>query len=266
MSKPSMLTATQARHWSRHATDYDELFLNPFHPDVINPLLKWLDHVEDAARKTVIDLGCGTGPLLPRLIDRFERVIALDFASGMIREAKARLGPEADRVEFLQCPMADVAKLEGQIDLAIAVNSLVMPDPRVIDTTLRAISSSLTDGGVFLGVVPAIDAIQYQTMLLHDRALTTSGELSEADQVAANQAEHHLYDFAFGRFQFRGLRQNFWHWFEIEHRFRKAGFQSIQLDRVLYPWDENLPGGKAFLDFPRSWDWAFEARKSHEGH
>ena len=72
---------------------YDEMFLDPYGPDVANPLWAALAAIPDAASKTVADLGCGTGPLLPHLAKRFDRVIALDFARGMLKLAKARLGP-----------------------------------------------------------------------------------------------------------------------------------------------------------------------------
>ena len=97
----------QDRHWSRHAERYDEVFLDPYAPGVENPLWAALDAIPDAAHKTAADLGCGTGPLLPHLAERFERVIALDFAPGMIERARERLAPEADdRVTFLQRPDA----------------------------------------------------------------------------------------------------------------------------------------------------------------
>jgi hypothetical protein len=41
---------------------------------------------------------------------------------------------------------------------------------------------------------------------------------------------------------------------------RKAGFSSVELGQVLYPWDESLPGAADFADQPRSWDWFFTAR------
>ena len=77
-------TQRQDRHWSRAAARYDDLFLDPFRPGVENPLLDELQAVPDPASKTVADLGCGTGPLLPHLVGRFGRVVALDFAPGMI--------------------------------------------------------------------------------------------------------------------------------------------------------------------------------------
>ena len=160
----------QDRHWSRHAARYDELFLDPYGPDVENPLWEALAAVPDAAKKTVADLGCGTGPLLPYLAERFNRVIALDFAPGMLERAAARLGPEAAaRVTFLERPMHDLDDLAGQLDVAVAVNSLVMPDVRLIDRTLRSIRASLRPGGQFLGVVPSIDTICYHLMLLMDQ-------------------------------------------------------------------------------------------------
>ena len=83
----------QDRHWSRHAARYDELFLDPYGPNVENPLWEALAAVPDAARKTVADLGCGTGPLLPYLAERFDRVIALDFAPGMLERARDGCDP-----------------------------------------------------------------------------------------------------------------------------------------------------------------------------
>ncbi len=161
----------QDRHWSLHAERYDEVFLDPYAPGVENPLWAALESIPDAGHKIVADLGCGTGPLLPRLIEPFERVIALDFAPGMIERARQRIGPEAGaRVAFLKRPMHELDDLVGQIDVAVAVNSLVMPDVRVIDRTLRAIRASLRPGGQFLGIVPSIDAIAYHIMLLMDGA------------------------------------------------------------------------------------------------
>jgi SAM-dependent methyltransferase len=249
----------QGRHWSRHAARYDDLFLGVFRPGVENPVLSALNAVSDAKSKTVADLGCGTGPFLPELISRFGRVVALDFAAQMIARARARLGADAERVTFETRAMHELDDYAAQFDVAVAMNSIVMPDTRVIDRTLKAIRTSLKPGGVFLGVVPSMDAIHYHTMLLMDRALDAGQSPEEAERTAAYHAEHHYYEFAFGRFQFRGLRQKFWQSFEVEHRLAKAGFRNVALERLLYPWDESLPGGAELAEYPQSWDWAFRA-------
>ena len=82
----------QDRQWSRAAARYDDLFLDPFRPGVENPLLDAIRAIAEPASKTVADLGCGTGPLLPELVERFGEVVALDFAPGMIEKARKRLG------------------------------------------------------------------------------------------------------------------------------------------------------------------------------
>jgi hypothetical protein len=97
-------------------------------------------------------------------------------------------------------------------------------------------------------------------MLLMDTALDRGHPPEEAERSAAFHAEHHFYDFAFGRFSFQGLRQKFWQPFEIQHRMTRAGFASVELDKVLYPWDESMAGAADLIEYPRSWDWAFLAR------
>jgi SAM-dependent methyltransferase len=250
----------QDRHWNRQAERYDEVFLDPYAPDVDNPLWPALEGIPDARHKTIADLGCGTGPLLPHLLSRFDRVIALDFAPAMLGRARERVGPaDAARVTFLERPMHDLSDFKGQFDVAVAVNSLVMPDVRLIDRTLRAVHASLRPGGQFLGIVPAIDAIAYQLMLVADQALDRNMLPREAERFAALQLERRIYDFAFGRFRLQGLSQKFWYAFEVEHRMAKAGFSAVTVRKVLYPWNDSLTVDGELRGFPRSWDWYFEA-------
>jgi SAM-dependent methyltransferase len=250
----------QDRHWSRHAARYVEQFVDPYDANVESPLWESLAAIPDAATKVVADLGCGTGPLLPYLAERFGQVIALDFAPGMLKRAEARLNPEtAARVSFLERPMHQLDDLASQLDVAVAVNSLVMPDVRLIDLTLRSIKASIKPGGQFLGVVPSIDTIAYYLMLLTDQSLDRGFELQEAKRLAALAAERKLYDFAFGEFHFDGLRQKFWQPFELEYRLTKAGFNSPTVAKVLYPWEESPNSTDSLAGFPRCWDWFFLA-------
>jgi SAM-dependent methyltransferase len=236
------------------------VFVDPFAPGVVNPLWAAMAAIDDPVGKTAADLGCGTGPLLPHLLERFGRVIAVDFAPGMLAAARKRLGADLrERVRFLERPMHELDDLTGQIDVAIAINSLVMPDVRLIDRTLRSIRASLVPNGMLLGIVPAMDAIHYHTMLFLDQALDHGLEPREAVKVAAEHGEHRFYDFAFGRFKFQGLQQKFWMPFEIEYRLRKAGFQRPDLRKVLYPWEDGLMRVDLGA-FPPSWDWFFQAR------
>ena len=107
--------------------------------------------------------------------------------------------------------------------------------------------------------MPSIDAIYYHMLLLKDRALDHGLSPKDAERLAALQAEGRQYDFALGQFHYQGLRQKFWQPFEVEYRLTKAGFKSIALCKVLYPWDEDLAGGVELAAFPRSWDWFFQA-------
>ncbi len=265
VNDPMELLGNQGRQWSRHAASYAATFVDPFAPGVQNPIWAALESVASPGRKTVADLGCGTGPLLPYLLGRFGRVLALDFAPAMLASAQQRLGPEqAGRVEFLNRAMHDLDDLAGQVDVAITVNSLVMPDVRLIERTLQSIHASLRPGGVLLGIVPSIDAIQYQTMLVLDQTLEQGLEPPEAMRFTRHHAEHRYYDFAFGTFKFEGLRQKFWLPFEVEHRLGRAGFRDVRLSKVLYPWEETQPGSVELCNFPPSWDWFFMARRGRQ--
>ena len=144
----------------------------------------------------------------------FHRVIAVDFAVAMLKRAR-ECCRGLTNVEFLHRPFTDLRPLAGRLDVAVAVNSLVLPDIGELETALRSIHAALRPGGHFLGIVPAMDAVHYYTMLMLDRARKAGMPADKARQNAAHHAEHRLYDFAFGGFRYQGLEQHFWQPFEV---------------------------------------------------
>jgi SAM-dependent methyltransferase len=247
----------QAQHWSRAAAVYEKEFIDPYLPGVRNPLRQTLAELPDTSSKTVADLGCGIGPLLPFLADRFQRVVAIDFAAGMLRRARENCAGSGN-VEFLQCSLIDLAALKGAVDVAVAVNSLVLPDVGELEKALSAIHDILKPGGHFLGIVPSMDGVSYFTMLLHDRARLAGMPDKKARQNAAHHAEHQYYDFAFGDFRYEGLHQHFWQPFEVRYRLRRAGFRKVHLAKVHLAW-EQFGCAKDLGDEPPPWDWFFHA-------
>jgi SAM-dependent methyltransferase len=248
----------QAHHWSRAAEGYEEAFIDPYLPEVRNPLRQAVAKLADK-RKAVADLGCGIGPLLPFLAERFGRVIAVDFAEGMLARARERCQGLAN-VEFHKDDLTGLADFAGQVDAAVAVNSLVLADTAALDTALRAIHGTLRAGGHFLGIVPAIDGVHYFTMLLLDRARSAGMPEGEARQNAAHHAEHEYYDFAFGTFRFQGLEQHFWQPFEVSHRLRRAGFRRVRKAKVHLAWQQ-FGCARDLSDEPPPWDWFFQAER-----
>src|ERR1043165_8126019 len=224
--------AEQDHFWSRAASYYEQEFIDPYRSDARdNPLKKLLRRLGDSTKKVVADLGCGIGPLLPFLSQHYRTVYAVDFAEGMLERARRQVRNRLN-VQMLQASFMNLEALPEPVDVAVAVNSLVMPKPADLDQALREIHRVLKPGGTFIGILPAMDAVHYYTMLLVDRAQKAGMPLEVARKNAVNHCEHNAYDFAFGQFRFRGLEQHFWQPFEAHYRFSRAGFALKRLKKV----------------------------------
>jgi SAM-dependent methyltransferase len=249
----------QDRHWSAAAAAYEAEYIDPYRPDIRNPLPRMLRRLGKQGNRVVADLGCGIGPLLPLLAQHYCRAYAVDFAAGMLERArKAAAG--RDNVRFVH---ADLTQLElpEPVDVAVAVNSLVMPDERDLDRALARVAALLKPGGIFLGIVPAMDAVHYYTMLLVDRALACGQPPRAAHKSAAHHADHAHFDFSFGQFVFEGLEQHFWQPFEVRYRFRRAGLRLRRLRKLHLSWQQ-FAGAVELRQFPAPWDWLFVADHS----
>jgi SAM-dependent methyltransferase len=246
----------QAEAWGRAAADYEQVFVDPDLPDVRNPLRPALAELAGPDR-VAADLGCGAGPLLPFLAARFGQVHAVDFAEGMLARARQAAAGLAN-VTFWHRPLTRLPELRDAVDVAVAVNSLVMPDLDDLERALRTARALLRPGGRLLGVLPALDGVHYFTMLMLDRARRRGMPQESARRNAAHLAEHELYDFAFAEFRYRGIVQHFWQPFEVRYRLRRCGLRLRRLEKVHLSWSQF--GGAADLRrLPPPWDWFFEA-------
>jgi ubiquinone/menaquinone biosynthesis C-methylase UbiE len=249
----------QAHHWGRAARHYEQDFIDPYRPDVCNPLLAAAARLADPKRGVVADLGCGIGPLLPFLSQHYRRVWAVDFARPMLNRA-IKACATLSNIEYLQCGLPYLTLPDDErVHVAVAINSLVMPDVADLDKALKAIHGILKPGGHFLGIVPAMDSVHYFTMLLLDRALARGMPAKKARQNAAYVGEHEFYDFAWGEFRYQGLVQHFWQPFEVRYRLKRAGFRDVRVAKVQLSWSQFGPAGRELIGVPPPWDWFFQA-------
>ena len=105
--------------------------------DAINPAApqaaaidRGLDLVEPLAGARVVDVGCGTGAVIGRLLPRLGegRAVALDFAPGMIERAAAR-HPDP-RVEWRACDVLESGLPDGSASVVLCYNAFPhFPEP-----------------------------------------------------------------------------------------------------------------------------------------
>jgi len=245
----------QAQAWSSVARRYDDLFVDPYHKDATNPVRRALEKVANAKELTIGDLGCGVGSFLPWLAARFKRVVAVDFAEGMLKEAQVRC-KFLKNVTYHHLPFAELPRLAKKLDVAVTMNSLVSADVMVLDQGLAGMRQTLKPGGTLYGIVPSLEGLHYHVMLLIDLAVELGQPLEKAYRFAAQKAELHGYDFNTATFTFDRIRQHLWLRDEVGYRLAKAGYRRTQVRKAGLPWDQ-FAEGKVLNKHPKSWDWAF---------
>jgi len=110
----------------------------------------------DVARRRVLEVGCGAGPLTAWLVDQQASVTAIDVSPEMLRLARSRLGDRAAfQVADLEQPLAFA---DSSFDVVVA--SLVLHYVRDWDAALREMRRVLAPGGsvVFSTHHPTMDA------------------------------------------------------------------------------------------------------------
>jgi trans-aconitate 2-methyltransferase len=104
-----------SREWD--AVTYDRL---------ASPMTRWGETVagwlELEGDERVMDAGCGTGRVTERLIERLPRgrVVAVDGSSAMVEQARARLSPFGERVEFAVADLSQPIRVDPPVDAILS--------------------------------------------------------------------------------------------------------------------------------------------------
>jgi tRNA (cmo5U34)-methyltransferase len=125
----------------------------------------------------VLDLGGGTGALSAAVLDRLPhvRVTLLDVDAAMLDEARRRLAPFDERVEFREGSFLDPLPAADAVVASLALHHV--HDMEVKTDLYRSIRAALAPGGAFLNL---------------DAAITEGARLNALgfDLWAARMAEH----------------------------------------------------------------------------
>jgi len=246
-----------AHDWDRVVDDYFGEIVSPLRAGVPPPLARALARIPNARRKTVGDLGCGIGTLLPALAERFGTVVGIDFSPGML--ARARTTCDAPNLRLHRADLAALGRFRGTLDVAVTVNAFLSPDPDKLGRMFASLQGVLKPGGTLLGIFPAMEPVVYQGLLIHERERRRSRQAHRARSRADRILERDKFDFVHGTYRDDdGGTQKFFYGFELEYRLRQVGFRRVRLGRVCYAW-EDVGGYEQFPDEPPMWDWFVRA-------
>lgn len=247
--------------WDRISEDYYGEIISPIKNAIgKNLLLEAIKRIS-SKRKVVADLGCGTGPLLRSLSKKYKSVYALDFSDGMIEQAKKN-SKSCDNISYFVQDLLSLRNLRGKLNVAISVNSILEGESKKVDKVFSQIYNSLKKGGVFLGVLPAMESYIYQAMLIINGEVRKGKSQAQARFKAKRMIKPDEHDFLQGTIKFDGDTEKTFYEFEIFYRLKKAGFRDIKVSKVYYDWKEWKDAGQAY--FPRElppWDWFVECKK-----
>ncbi|MEZ5892921.1 MAG: class I SAM-dependent methyltransferase [Parvularculaceae bacterium] len=113
---------------------------------------------KDAARASLIDLGCGAGGFLAEVKDNWSRlaVTALDLSPAYLGKAQARLGRWKD-VSYVRKPAEATGLADASFDIVTAVYLFHELPPKTRAEVAAEIARLLKPGGTFI----LVDTIQY---------------------------------------------------------------------------------------------------------
>ena len=249
----------ECKSWDKYAETYHEFIVSPFQKTVNNPLKKTICSLHDSKNMVVADYGTGPGDLLPFLSRRFKKVIALDFSAEMIKIAKKRHN-KLTNITFIHADMRDLSSKNLCVDVAVAVNSIILPDLKDVEKSLSEIYSTIKPKGRLFCVFPAMEAIIHHAMLVYEYYFDKYDNKKKALSLTRRLIGEKNFSFIRGMFDDKGEQQKFFYRFEVRHRLENAGFKDVKIKKISYPWGTQ-GDFKNFRGKPEMWDWFVTARK-----
>lgn len=136
--------------YAGYASIYDELGQDQFSQELM-PLVQLLLDRYGVAPRAALDLACGTGAAALALARMGIRVVAVDRAEAMLRQARRKSATEDLSVSWLRQDMASLS-IDESVELVVclydSLNHLL--DGDALLRTFQRVSAALCPGGLFV--------------------------------------------------------------------------------------------------------------------
>lgn len=219
--------------WNYASYDYDEIILNPLQVKENNPLVKYIEGINNK-ELIVADVGCGIGSLITNYLEsdnRFNKIYGIDFSDSMIKIAKENC-KNFKKVEFLKMDIKELTHLreeveQNKLDMIFSINSLLAEKPNDIDIMLCQIVQTLKSGGKFVAVLPSFDTVEYLRSLTLNKFETKREENYNTCYKNLTLKDKIIYKYS-GFHEFSQLL----YYFVIFYRRMQSGtWKSLSIDR-----------------------------------
>ncbi len=193
-----------AKHFEDRAEAWRD-FYSPEHgwsPSFHTRLLAVRWHLDQIAGKyplgVAVDLGCGAGPYLPVLATQANKIVGIDIAASMIREARKSFPPDSKEIHLVRGSVTHLPFPDGHFDVGVCVGVIeYFNDPSQV---LREAFRIMKAGGhiVFtfpncLGLLPVSGLPRTLTLLLPPRwKVTIVSVISRMRSQSPNPSAYYL--------------------------------------------------------------------------
>ena len=209
--------------------------------------------------REAVDLGCGAGALLSLLSKRFRRVFAVDFSSALLDRAKART--RARNIDFIQHDLRDRLHTFVRGDITICVNVLIHPDAQSRMSILKTLAAATKPKGTAIVVVPSMESVMHVYRVLVD-IQTAQGENRKKSVAQANKLfAKEVLSPAEGIVNVGGTSTKHYSMDELFDAIHTVNLDPMRIERVEYPWSEELESLPPKLRARPPWDWLAVAKK-----
>ena len=204
--------------------------------------------------KLAVDLGCGTGRVLPRLARRAERVVGIDFAPELLRVARTRVGDD-DRIQLKRADLSRPLRAPLSAELVTCVNVLLAPKEAVRVSMLRNCRRVLAPGGRLVLIVPSLESALWvnDRLIAWNRRAGLRGVRALRGGIATDFATAR--DLLGGVVDQGGVRTKHYLQEEILQALRRVGLEPVAVERIEYPWDAYFDAPPRWLGRTGPWDW-----------
>ncbi len=252
MSQPT-LPHVNERDWDEVAATFEEDIFSVPANDRLGLIAERVRR-SGAKDRSVADLGCGIGRMLPLLAECFGEVHAMDISSECLAVAE-RKNEQLGSIRYTHVDLS-VAELP-HVDLALCINVLLTASLSKRQVMLSNACGSIKPEGHLLLTTPSLESALYASHRLVQWNIEKGMSPSSAQQRSSRDASR----LDMGIVMIDGVPTKHYLKEELEDVLRAEGMRVEEILKIEYPWSAVFPEAPEWMQDPLPWNWMVVAQR-----